>query len=420
MNPASSLSDSIAEPAVISLANSGLSLFFIMGMGGIVAYYLFKRYTVVPEDPLIAVWKKHAHELGLTYVCAFELEGARDGFSVKAEIFSTGSGKNKATRTRITVTGNLPTAFSIKAEGFMSKVFGVDIEVGDPVFDKAAKVLGDESAALSVLDAEARETLQRLVPRNWAFEDGAWVLVTSGRLGDELSGRIAEGIELAHAVRDGRGDVSARLKVIAATDPLVQVRRRALERLVADFAVRLVTREALIAAVSDVDPTLRLFAALQLGNTSALADLAQDAALAAEVRLEAFEGLVQRAPHEARTRETTAAWLTYKNGQGLRAAALSALSTVPHDQAQSTLIEALVAADEGVKLAAIRSLGAIGTVEAVAALGPLRDTFFGSVLKGAASDAILAIQSRVGSADAGALSIAGDGGGLAITEIEEA
>jgi hypothetical protein len=69
-----------------------------------------------------------------------------------------------------------------------------------------------------------------------------------------------------------------------------------------------------------------------------------------------------------------------------------------------------------VKLVAMKTLAAVGTVDAVPALIPFRERLLAFALKGAASDAILAIQARVAGGDAGALSLAAEGGVLAVVE----
>ncbi len=403
--------------------------FFVMLLIGTGLFYLIKSHSGVGTDPLIAVWKKAAKVAELNYVRAFELEGARGDLSIRAEIVSDGSGGSATQWTRVVVTGDLTTSFSIKAAGgLLLSLRDPDVEVGDPSFDKAVKLHGLAATALAVFDAAARPRVQHLVEQGWAFEDGAWVFQARGRLGTELGTRLAEGSELAEIVRAGQRDIPARLSLVAASDPSPAVRGRALESLVTDFGGRAETRSALQAARSDTDPAIRLFAALKLDDREALALLASDAAVAAELRIAAFEELLRVEPQGRGAAAITTAWLSSSSDgfagsmdqASLRAAALTALAAVPHEHAQSVLIEALAADDEGVKLAAVRALAKVGTVEAVAALIPLRDAFRGSVLKAAAGDTILAIQARVPGGEVGALALSEDGGGLAITQSEEA
>ena len=96
------------------------------------------------------------------------------------------------------------------------------------------------------------------------------------------------------------------------------------------------------------------------------------------------------------------------------------LSRIARPWGESTATTLLGDDEEAVRLAAARTLGAIGSIEgAVPALVPLRDKFMGGALKDAAKDAILRIQSRAGNPDAGGLAVVEEGAAGQLSVVEE-
>lgn len=92
-----------------------------------------------------------------------------------------------------------------------------------------------------------------------------------------------------------------------------------------------------------------------------------------------------------------------------------------HDlpRAQEALCALLGASDEAVLVAALALLGTRGTITAVSAMVPLRDERRGGPVRDAATAAILAIQARAGTSEAGALALAShEGGELALAGAE--
>lgn len=370
------------------------------------------------EKKLVLAWAEVAQRFDLAQVKPMELIGEVDGISVHADVFHTGSGKNRQTWTRVVIEGGLTRAVGLAKEGFFSRAFGHDIATGDRSFDEAVKVQGDETTALALLDEHTRRAFQSAVVSNWTFEDGRWTLKVSGRLGPELGTSIEVGLSLARLTQKGQGELPERLVSIVANDSVAQTRKGALECLLLQYSNTSLTQKALVAALEDPASSVRLVAAERLGDLAVLSNLAADEANEVGLRVDAFEALVRRGPEDPRTVARVEAWLAVSAALPLRKAAVEAAATVVVADVEMRLLSALEAPDDDLKLAAMRSLGVVGTVEAVPALIPYRDKFLAFTLKPAAKEAIMAIQARVAGADAGALSLAGDGGTLALSEVE--
>lgn len=381
---------------------------------GLVVVLIAAYFGNEHEKKLQRAWADVAAKYGLDQIGKFDLAGKVGDFAVTADIYTTGSGKSRKTWTRVTLEGDLTRAVALAAEGFFSRVFGQDILVGDGTFDQAVKVQGDEAAALALLDQNTRRAFKSAVTSGWSFEDGRWTLKASGRLGEELAARLEVGLSLAELTKKGQSELPRRLMALVTHDPVPSVRRRALSYLVAQYPNASATKAALEAALRDGEPVVRLLAADRLGELGVLDALTLSSPVEPPLRVEALEAMVRHGPDDPRTQARVAEWLAPDLPALFRKTALEATARVAVPDAESRLIEALSDPDDGMKLAAMRSLGAVGTVLAVPALIPYRDKLLAFTLKGAAKDAILSIQARVAHGDAGALSLAGEGGGLAM------
>ena len=389
---------------------------------GIVALILSFYLGHLADKKLSTVWQRTAEQLDLSFVRDYELFGQIDDLQIAAFVYTQGSGKNAQTRTRVSVRGDrMSTVVRIRGEGFFSSFFSNDIVVGDPPFDNTVKLAGDEVAALALFDENTRRLVRGAVSSGWAYEGGVWVLDVGGRLSDALGHRINAGVDLAKVMTLREADMATRLASRAAHDSLVVIRKRALEHLIRHFGADPNTLHALDVACADSDPGIRLLAAAHQGNLEVLNALAQSGESVSQ-RVEAFEAMVRVAPHDEPVRNTVVQWLGFDQPEHrpLRIAAIDAAARVEVADIEARLLEVLGADDDETKLSTIHALGALGTVAVVPALIPYRDKVFAFALKGAAKDAILAIQARVMGADAGALALAADGGGLALaTETKE-
>jgi hypothetical protein len=208
------------------------------------------------------------------------------------------------------------------------------------------------------------------------------------------------------------------------------------------------TPPALLAAVGrsllgDVNPKVRLLAAPLVGEEGhrVLGALAADATLTTALRVRAVEALgtgpapaiatVRGLFTEAQPPEVVCAALAIVAQQGLspladvaiectrsareivRAAAASALGRLAspaaaNPQAEPVLIALLSDASADVQRASAEALGVFASVAAVEPLLPLAEGFGRSQLRQAARGAIGRIQSRLGNAEAGRVSLAHD------------
>lgn len=405
-----SVSNVAASLESVAAAEATLALIVV----GIVFVAIVAWFGREHEKKLQLAWANVAEQYGLDQNGKFDLAGKVGGFAVAAEIYSTGSGKNRQTWTKVTITGDLTRAVALAAEGFFSRVFGQDILVGDGAFDQAVKVQGDEAAALALLDHNTRLAFQSAVTSGWSLEDGCWTLKARGRLGEELGARIEVGLSLAELTKKGQSELPRRLLALVTHDAIPSVRKRALSYLMSQYASSSATKAALEAALRDGEPAVRLMAAGRLGDLEVLDALTTTIAAEPPLRVEALEAMVRHGADDPRTQARVSEWLERDPPQLFRKIALEAVARVAVPDAEARLIEALSAPDDDLKLAAMRSLAVVGTVHAVPSLIPYRDKLLAFALKGAAKDAILAIQARVAHGDAGALSLAGEGGGLAM------
>jgi HEAT repeat protein len=229
-----------------------------------------------------------------------------------------------------------------------------------------------------------------------------------------------------------------RLAENAARDPSPRVRLRNLTYLT-DAATRsppAVVADAARALLSDGNAPIRLLAAKQLGAEGCLPllGLASDATVGTDLRAEAVQALGAQggaklapvlaslagdaAPEVARAalsaiaaqRLTTLVPVVLECAQSpeaaVRAGAAAALAQLGPATAEATLIGLLSDPSADVQLASASALGEVGTVKAVEPLLPNAQGFGRAQLRRAARAAIGSIQSRLGPAEAGLLSLA--------------
>lgn len=409
-------------PTLLASADGGalLALFFVLAL--VVGMLIIGHGNVKKRRQM---WATVADRLGLGRMGQDYMSGTLDGSIVEASIYTEGSGKNRRTYTRITASGSLPDDVQISREGFLSTVFGDDIKAGDRDFDSEVRLRGEPAAALALLDAPMRKLVQQAVGAGWVFAQGRWSYNVQKTLGAEIERLLHDGAALANAVRDAATAIPQRLAERACGDPQPDVRKVALELLLTRYSTTKAAETAARSALQDRSSALRFIAAKHLGDVATLARLAADAALPDAQRAEAMTALEPHKTHpeaavamSALVDELTRGELPPKLHEPLA----YALGQTPEPRAEPVLMNLLESAEDVVRLTAIRSLGRIGSIEVVPALVPLRDRFmaFASAQAAAAKDAILAIQARAGRAEAGALALSEEGGGLAIAEQEDA
>lgn len=173
-----------------------------------------------------------------------------------------------------------------------------DHVIGDEEFDAAVRVSGDERLCRAGLDRKTRRLVLNALARvaDLRLEDGT--MRGRFRVG---AGGDAEGIVrmmLSIAKRLSGTDPIEALAESSAADPHAAVRRRCLQALCSFHAASPQCRKALVSALADADPSVRLIAAARTGAAGfdALEAIARDRACAAELRVEAFKECMRVLP----------------------------------------------------------------------------------------------------------------------------
>lgn len=383
---------------------------------GTLAYNAFRMREREPRGPS---WSQVAAERGLERLDGRRYAGLIDGFEVRLALEGS---KSAAASLHLELSGGLPSALSLCPRNVSPSVLhtaGEEIQVGDPAFDAAFHVRGDERQALASLHAPVRAALRAEAQTPWVFGGGVWSMTIWSVAGSDLERSLELGLAIARTLRgDVRRDEDATERVarVATRDPLLSMRRRALRWLHAHEPTHPATRTALEAACGDRDQGIQLFAARELGHLGTLARLAQKAS--EPHRLEALDALVRLAPDHELTRETLTQALQ-ETGSSLRPPREAALGLIEEPGIpgfEATLVALLDEHDDDLRVRVMRTLGRVGSLAAVPALLPFRELIVGFSLKDAAREAILEIQARVGGPEHGALTLADGGGELALVE----
>jgi hypothetical protein len=125
-----------------------------LAVAGLVAYFAYRMHKV-----RVAAWAEFASRHGM-HAEGLRIEGDYEGYPLKVETQSRGSGKNRYTVTvlHLSTQGALPPDFSLEKEGLGDKVlkfFGKrDEEIGDDQFDRLFDLKNLSSAAARVLRNE--------------------------------------------------------------------------------------------------------------------------------------------------------------------------------------------------------------------------------------------------------------------------
>lgn len=383
------------------------------------------------------------------------IAGKVGGHFLVIDTFTRGSGKNAQTYTRFTLEGRgaFHPGLELKAESTwegLKKVFaGEDVHLDDATFDAAVNVQGPEDELLAALDERARMAVLKLVSRRCQVKDGKILFETAGVLRDPA--RMVALAQTLVAAADALRvpSVVHALQRNAKEDSNPGVRRRNLAALAMKYLDRQEARQALEDALSDPSAELRLYAASVLRTGPRVREVLDKLFDEARTLTDAQRGqvlqlLVECFPYETvagrvakaldlpstamRVAAVTAVGkardsapllarpeLAITTEAELGIALADALGRCAGAEGEKMLLDLLQSDAVAVKAAAAKALGLVGTVRSVEPLLPFTQGLFADgALKDAAREAIRGIQSRLGEAQAGGLSVvdgrAGEGG----------
>lgn len=406
----------------------------------------------------VAVFRKAAGSAGLSNpevrtVLGIEsaLVAEASGLAVRLE---RSRSRGAPDRVRIVVggLGHGPYGLTVRPEGAgtaFEKVFdGGEIETGDAAFDRAAYVQGERALARAVLGVEARRALAGLLGGRLAVRapEGREERLEVSALvaGDELRVETVSGPGEAEALSGALEallsvarrlvappDLASRIAENSATEPDAAVRLANLRTLLGEFPAAGPTREATLAGCRDADASVRLEAALSLGEEglALLGELAGGEEVPEETAARAVEALGERLPPSE-----ALAILSRALDSGRPILARAAIGAAAREEeaetaeaaevaevAETLLLRALAHPEEALCVATARALGRAASPRAVV---PLREASaahpFDAALRRAARQAIAAIQARVAGGAPGQLSLAGEEAGRLSLAAEDA
>jgi len=418
------------------------------------------------EDETLT-WRRRAEQCGLAGIevpshlpfLGF-VSGRRGRHGLRIDRFHQG----KSNRGIRVVIDGLSDAVALQGEGFgtaIEKTLGSrEIEIGDAPFDQGLFLRGEQATLRALFDAETRRLavdvfagrvrMEPFAPRRVQMS----VRVAYGSLRAEFPDRrgpqeepLADTLQALLALAERLAPVERleeRLAGIARNDPVSRVRGHALATLERDCASAQATREALVAALGDTDPEVRLFAALtqKEAGRPVLEELATASEAADWCSARAIEGLADRLTLDVGRRALEAARSGSKEKTALvvllplarvggvdvvmralghpshavAAAAARALGAVNARAAEEPLIEALARESDEVRMAAAHALGVVGGTGAVLPLKELEQRGPRGVDK-VAREAVASIQARLTGATPGQLALAdGASGHVTLSE----
>lgn len=273
---------------------------------------------------------------------------------------------------------------------------GRSLRTGDPVFDAAVIIDGDELALIAALDADARARIMAV----FALHPDA--KITGGEIhvdrptlptAPEEALLILQNLARAAAALTVQGkDLRARITRIVEHDPVPEVRAAALAALNRRLPGA-ETERFLCAMLTSASWQVQQVAAEALGDATTLVALAADDAVPLPTRIDLVETVLAFVDADVRD------------------AAMEQLR-----RCEGGLIEALGEPDAGVRAAAARGLGHLGSVAAVEALNARTREGLGlGKVAAEAEKAIRAIQARA-AGEGGRVAIVGEGGEVAVAD----
>jgi len=398
--------------------------------GGLLLWIAFMRHRQRLRD-----WQEAAVTCGLQVMEVAEwgqqLTVGKGPLEVKIEPCGN---KGQSTRIIVSVPGSTDFySVSIRREPLLRRAR--EIEIGESSFDSTFLLEGPAPQVLALLDAEMRSLLIE-VNTECQLEISAGALRAEDMSDEQVPYVLPLLLDIGRRLTQTT-NVPQRLAENAHRDPEDGVRLRNLLALIGEHSRDPRTIEALRTACSDPSPEIRLRAAKELGaeGRGVLLDLAEslvDDAVSAEAvsildRALPFERTTAILDHalDRQYNQTTrvclealgksgdtaavdalAQVMTREQGEPAAAAA-QALGTTESPAAEPPLIDALQREQADLRVAAATALGLLGSVAAVLPLKEAAERFWLDLeLRRATRQAIAGIQSRLGGASPGQLSLA--------------
>jgi HEAT repeat protein len=392
---------------------------------------------------------------------AFRVRLEQNVGPTSSRFVSTAEGDRRGFSTRLVVDhaeGKLvPVTLRRERRGFLERDLSArEIEIGDKAFDDDFHVTGPHTFVRALLDGQTRRLLRALLLEVDLEVAGGTLcgvlpMTTTWELHEPVVARMLSLMLDAARRLERPPDLVQRLADNAHLDPLPEVRLQNLLTLVREYPERPATEEALTAACADVSDWIRVRAATALGERGRPTllevvgrdDLDDDAAAQAigvlghHLARERTVELLGRALR-GRQMQTARACLAGLGGDGnadaigvlsrvlgieeggLAVAAADALGATGSPAAEPPLIAALARDIPEVRVAAARALGRVGSAGAVLPLKEAEARHAGiEAFRRAARQAIAEIQSRLGGASPGQLSLAAaEAGTLSLVDDE--
>ena len=371
------------------------------------------------------------------------LTGRWQELDVRLESYRRGKSES-GTRIVISGLGHGPEGLSISREGLGTRLFGRDVETGDPAFDREVYVEGPPLLARALLNAATRERIEVLlggcvhvpgprpeIPVDVRLDNSVLEVRLRERSVDATGETLFQVLKSALAAAQrlvAPPDLPRRLADNLQHEPEAGVRLQTLLMLARELPGHPETGRALRTRLQDRSDEVRLRAAQALGEEGqkTLRDLLGNATTEDGCAARALVALGDQMP-SGRIRNLLERTLASGRQETARAC-LDLLSRRGHAGAQQLYLQALAAEDMETAAAAARALGRAGTVEAVAPLREQASSLLPTALRAAARQAIAEIQSRLTGAEpgqltlaggeAGALSLARESGGLSLAQPE--
>jgi len=418
----------------------------LLALGGYVGYHreLARRESA---------WTEFARRFGLTHdpggiVRKPRVRGSVDGFALRLETVERRDGESQETFTRLVVSGGgrIPPDLTLGNEGFFSAVMRSigrgDVATGDAGFDDAIRVGGDAAVALALLGHDTRRAIESAIGNGIALERGDLVWEKAGRSADVdlLDSKARELLDLANRLSIRESEIAGRLLANVRSDPSPEARRRSLEALFERYPGRDGTIEAARAALRETsgetcaiaaealpgdegadalaalarNPSaseaarVRALRALARSGDAARAGPAVESALASPGREPALRRAAVAAAGDLRLASALPRLIALSDGASgeLAAALATAIGAIGSAEGESAALRLLARDETAVRIAAASALGEIGGRDAVAPLLSLTGGIlpFGE-LRAAATEAVRAIQARLGPAERGGLAL---------------
>jgi HEAT repeat protein len=414
----------------------------------------------------MGVWRAAAEKCGLTDLDESNVLRGRyrieDGpvLEVRFETYTCrdpDNNENTLSGTRFSIDGRgqlLPLSLTREGRGLFGRERPFrEIQIGDDRFDDDFIVNGPATFVRAVLDADTRRLLCGLLAgvdlevKRGVLKATVPPASADGTDARQLARMLSLLLDAARRLQRPR-DVVARLAQNARHDPDARVRLANLLTLVGDYHDHPATEPALLAASADDSDMVRLRAAIALGERGAtllqIARFTQDdevgaravATLDRHLSLDDVNDLLSRALR-LRFLSMARACLTALGNRGgeavallgrvmgveegdLAVAAADALAATGSPIAERLLVAALVRDLPALRVAAAGALGRVGSVSAVL---PLKEAEArhadDGIFRRAARQAVAEIQSRLGAASPGQVSLAtAEAGTLSLVDDE--